>query len=87
MNTQYRPPRVLTCLSCNVALIPVERKKGSCIVGTFAGLLMFIGFILLMSGGVLGGLLVIIIGLLFAALGSSKKTVMFCPACGKDRKI
>ena len=61
-------------------------RIGGCLV-TLVGLLLTLGLAIIPGGAVLG-ILVLIVGIIFAFAGNKKSKLLFaCTACGAQREI
>ena len=75
--------RVATCPNCLVAMMSTQ-KRGMSSLGGFIGVIfVVIGFVLMVFGEHLVGLVLITLGIVMIFV-SGKKTVMVCPSCGKE---
>lgn len=77
------PPSAVSCTTCNVALVPVQKKRAVSVSGLLSVIVVIAGLITVF-GNVVVGILVMILGLIIGAVGGGKKTVMVCPKCGTE---
>lgn len=73
-----------TACGCNVARIPIKRKKKSTTTEIFAVMLFFIGVGVLAFIHILIGVILIVAAFIISAVNKEEYTVMVCPNCGKE---
>lgn len=73
-------PRAACCTACNVALVPVQKRRAVSVGGVLGALAVAAGVITLVFN-LIGGLLAILVGVALSSL-SGKTVVMKCPQCG-----
>jgi len=79
-------PKVASCSKCNVALVPIEKKKAVSLAGVVSVFLFLIG-IASAFANVIVGILIMILALIIGAVGRGKKTIMVCPECGEQGRV
>lgn len=75
-------PGVATCHSCNIQLIPVEKKPLVSGAGLISTILVLVGILSMLFNWIIG-LLIIIVALIIGTL-RDKHIVMKCPQCGAE---
>src|SRR6266850_3208 len=64
-------PRAASCDSCNVALVPVEKKGSVSAGGIFGAIFFVVGLLVLLFNAVVG-VLMMILGVIIGTVGRSK---------------
>lgn len=67
---------------CNVAMVPIQKRKAVSVTG-FLGVLVFLAGLICLAFNPVLGVLLIILAVVMGLLGG-KKTVMVCPKCGEQ---
>ena len=76
-------PRVASCPSCKVQLVPKEKKKQVTASGLMGVFLFLVGLAVLYFYTV-AGIVIIILGIIIGTVARGTKTVMVCPECGAE---
>jgi len=76
------PQAQMTCDSCGVALVAVQKRRSVSAGGLLGVVLLLVGLVVALANLVVGGLMVLA-GILFGTVGAGHKTVMVCPQCKK----
>lgn len=71
-----------SCPDCGTAQVAVQKDKFVTLGGLLGVVIIFVGVATLIFNAIVG-ILVILLGLIMG-LGGSKKTVLVCPACGRQ---
>jgi hypothetical protein len=79
--SQTSAPKVASCAKCNVALVPVERKKAVSAAGLLGVLIFLFGLMFVFFNPIVG-ILMMILGVIIGAVGRGKSIQMVCPRCG-----
>lgn len=73
-------PAQMTCSSCKVALVAVQKRRSVSAGGLLGTLLFLVGVVVAFANLIFGGL-VALAGILLGTVGAGHKTVMVCPQC------
>lgn len=73
----------MTCNTCNIDLIPVQRTKGFSVVGLLSAGGFLAGLALMLYSFGLG-VVVVIAAILIGTLARGKDTYLVCPKCKKE---
>ena len=72
-----------SCPSCNIVLIPLQKKRSVSAIGIIGAFVFVIGIVTLFDSPIVG-ILLIILSIIVGVVSGSRKTVMVCPQCGKE---
>ncbi|HXF67950.1 MAG TPA: hypothetical protein VNK67_14790 [Burkholderiales bacterium] len=81
-STPSASPAQITCDSCKVALVAVQKRRSTSAGGLIGTILLLAGLVVALSNVIIG-VLIALAGILFGTVGAGHKTVLVCPQCKK----